>query len=99
MYRHLQTAKKTPSQFLKAKKQLEEAEKKEEQKKRKAKEPSDSESVPNKRKTERDSSSSKVTKSKCLNLTNKVTLNMSKYYGLAIIRNLDSLDDMKKAVW
>lgn len=96
MYRALQGVKKTLKEYTKAKKQLEAAEKK----KKAAEEISTVESAPKKRRTKRDSSTSaEPPKPKPLQLTNKLMLKMSTYYGLAITRNCQSLEEMKRAVW
>lgn len=41
----------------------------------------------------------KEIKPKTMLLTNKIMLKLSTYYGLAIMRNINSLEEMKKAVW
>jgi len=94
MYRHLQGVKKTLTEYLKAKKRLEE----EEKKKKAAEEKKAGVSAPKKRKTKKESSANEPKQPKPLQLTNKVMLKMSTYYGLAIMRHPDSLEKMKNAV-
>ena len=98
IYRHLQATKKTITEHAKVKKQIEDAEQKkiDEEEKKKAEE----EGKPALRKLKtvaRKSSESKQPKP--LQLTNKLMLKLSTYYGLAITRNSNSLEDMRKAVW
>jgi len=45
------------------------------------------------------SSTSSKDKKKTLALTNRMIVKLSTYYGLAILRNLDSVEEMKKAIW
>lgn len=97
MYRALQGIKKTLNEYKKAQKQLEEAEKK-----KKVEEAKNfNVSAPKKcRRSKKDSTTDpKPPEIKYLQLTNKVMLKLTNYYGLAITRNSNSLDDMKKAVW
>lgn len=98
MYRHLQSTKKTITEHAKIKKQIEDAEQKKiaEEEKKKAEE--EGKSAPKKRKTVA-SKSSEPKQPKPLQLTNKLMLKLSTYYGLAITRNSNSLEDMRKAVW
>nr|XP_046489071.1 uncharacterized protein LOC124222295 [Neodiprion pinetum] len=96
MYRALQGVKKTLTEYAKVKKQLDAAK----NTKMAVKVKSTEESAPKKRRIKRDSSTSaKPPKPKPLQLTNKIMLKMSTYYGLAITRNCHSLEEMKKAVW
>ncbi|KYN02057.1 hypothetical protein ALC62_07126 [Cyphomyrmex costatus] len=56
--------------------------------------------VTKRRKMKRDSSVKSVpAKVKTLSLTNKLMIKLSIYYGLAILRNSDSVEEMNKAVW
>jgi len=102
MFRRVKEAKKAHTQYLKAKKQLEEAEKKRLKKNQKA-EDEKNEVAPKKRRSKSkprgQSSTSSKDKKKTLALTNGMMVKLSTYYGLAILRNSDSVEEMKKSIW
>lgn len=103
MYRRVKDAKKARTQLEKAKKAKEKKKNAEEDKKIKAQKEktSEKEEVKGKRKrrSKKDMEIAEASKVKYLSLTNKLMIKLSAYYGLAIIRNENSLENMKKAVW
>ena len=98
MYRRVKEAKKTLTQLQKAKKQIEAAGEKKLENKRTCKEEK-AVTLEKKRTSKKNAVDSEGTKVKCLPLINKLLIKLSTYYGLAIMRNENSVKEMKKAAW